>query len=382
MNQQKVKQLLQKEEGFKLDFKLKLMIEQDSDKRELVKDVIAMANTPGGRGYILYGIQDHTKKIVGIEQIPENVEERLQQIIGQRSRPPVVVRWDTVVINRKVVGVLTIYKSTQMPHQMLGVGAFYVRRGSTTDVATRHEIATMLQNCGLVSFETVPCHRAEMADLDWDMVKRYLGGCETITSCIPTLNALGMCEWDEYRKEVHPTYGGLLVFGNKPQDFLPHTRLELKTEQGGQVFLGNIGMQLQTFYQDIVGILPLGYPVEALLEVVANALIHRDYWNDHYHTRVEVTAHEVIVSNPSAQVFEGGEALSTRTNSWLYTRLLLLHRQAEVARFGIGLDGAKQAFGGSDRVRIAYDCYNQLFKVYLPLEVNPLESSNHKEVEG
>ena len=68
MEIKKLKILLKKEEGTKLDFKLSLDLINESGKKELAKDICAIANSKGGRGYIIIGIEDKTKKIVGINK--------------------------------------------------------------------------------------------------------------------------------------------------------------------------------------------------------------------------------------------------------------------------------------------------------------------------
>ena len=49
MDAQRLKQLLSREESEKLDFKACLKLCTESDKKELVKDVTAIANSRGGR---------------------------------------------------------------------------------------------------------------------------------------------------------------------------------------------------------------------------------------------------------------------------------------------------------------------------------------------
>ncbi|HOM02371.1 MAG TPA: ATP-binding protein [Acetivibrio sp.] len=106
----KLKRLLKKEEGPKLDFKAELNLSTESEKKELTKDVIAMANSRGGRGYILLGIEDKTKKILGID--PKGYkEEQIQQIIYNRCDPPVPISVDFVEMEGKTVGVITVYRS-------------------------------------------------------------------------------------------------------------------------------------------------------------------------------------------------------------------------------------------------------------------------------
>ena len=81
MDSKKLLNLIKKEEGIKLDFKLKLSLENESSKKELAKDVCAIANSRGGRGYIVIGIEDKSKRIVGLANNEVISEEQIQQII-------------------------------------------------------------------------------------------------------------------------------------------------------------------------------------------------------------------------------------------------------------------------------------------------------------
>jgi predicted HTH transcriptional regulator len=69
----KLKQLLKQEEGPKIDFKASFSLSTESEKKEFTKDVIAIANSRGGRGYIIFGIEDKTKKVLGID--PDDFKE-------------------------------------------------------------------------------------------------------------------------------------------------------------------------------------------------------------------------------------------------------------------------------------------------------------------
>jgi len=66
MDIRKLNSILKREEGPKLDFKLRLELWNETGKKELAKDVCAIANSNGGRGHIIIGIEDKTKRIVGI----------------------------------------------------------------------------------------------------------------------------------------------------------------------------------------------------------------------------------------------------------------------------------------------------------------------------
>ncbi len=367
MNINKLRQLLKRDEGFKLDFKLKVSLELESDKKEFVKDVIAIANTPGGRGYILFGIEDKTRAIVGIEDLPDNIEERIQQIIANRSTPPVPVKFELQLVDDKKVGILTIFKSMQVPHQMIQTGAFYVRRGSTTDKATTHEIANMLQQFGMLSFENVPCRNAALDELDFGLIEKHIGYIGTYRKHDKLmLTTLGIIAADLEKYTYYPTYGGLLLFGKNPQSFIPQAVIEVQYENQTFAITGNISAMLQKFETMIKKILPDSYPIEGLMEVVTNAVIHRNYWNSYQYTYVTIEGDSIKVCNPTSYEYKEQKEDRIRVNPWLYSRLLLIEQKENDFHFGIGLDKTKELFQAKGEVKIQTNLMNGLFEVNLP----------------
>lgn len=366
MNRQKFRQLLKQDEGFKLDFKLKLGLELESEKKEFVKDVIAIANTPGGRGYIIFGVADQTRNVVGLEEIPPHIEERIQQMIANRAIPPVPVKWEVVILEGKKVGVVTIFKSMQVPHQMIQTGAFYIRRGSTTDKAGRHEIANMLQQFGMLSFENVPCRHSQLTDLD-EAALQYQSkawGIKTSQQQL-FLHSMGILACDLEKESYYPTYGGLLLFGKHPQDFIPQAVLEVSWGEQVIGIEGNIMAMLVEFKKVMDQILPVSYPKEALIEVVMNALIHRNYWNNGQYTQVKIGKDAIVVTNPMSHEMRGEHSSTWRTNPWLYARLLWMQQQ-QGFHLGIGLEKAKALFQGKGELQIETKVLEGVFQVTLP----------------
>ena len=367
MNKSKLIHLLNEDEGFKLDLKLKLALELDSDKKEFVKDVIAIANTEGGRGYIIYGIEDKTKRLVGLKDIPIDIEERIQQVIAYRSVPPVPVSFEILEIKQKKIGILTIFKSRQVPHQMRQNGAFYVRRGSTTDTATRHELAQMLQEQGIISFEQVPCRAATLKDLNFELIECYLKHFNLYeTNQMQMLKVLGIISDKEEGILTCPTYGGLLLFGKLPQLFMPNALIEVTYEKENFGIMGNIIEMFKDFNERIKPLLPSSYPYEALSEVLANAIIHRDYWNPYYYTKVEIGLDKISVMNPRQYYYEKFNQLSIHTNPWLYSRLLLFEQKDNTLHFGIGLKKVQKIFEETGCGEIETSFQEGFFTVKLP----------------
>lgn len=94
----KIIELIKKaEEGPSLDYKEDLPLQSDGDKAELVKDVIALANS-GEKAHVVIGVEDGTGKTVGFKT--PHTAEQLNQILRDKCDPPISVEY----IERKILG--------------------------------------------------------------------------------------------------------------------------------------------------------------------------------------------------------------------------------------------------------------------------------------
>ncbi|ODM26760.1 transcriptional regulator [Clostridium sp. Bc-iso-3] len=372
----KLKRLLKKEEGPKIDFKAALNLSTEGEKKELTKDVIAMANSRGGRGYILLGIEDKTKKILGID--PKGYkEEQIQQIIYNRCDPPVPISVDFVQLEGKTVGVITVYKSSHKPHQMIQNGAFYIRRGSTTDIARRGEIANLFQENGLMTYETVILKNLGMEELDFTLIKDYFKTLNVISDNPSDLilEALGIIGQKSETEKYHPTIGGLLLFGKNPSLYLPHVYIKVVCNGETRMFFGNILKMLDDVSGYMRSIIKMErYPFNALEEVIANALVHRDYLDVTKGIVITVTEKNIEVSNPGALIANNSvysfsrENNPDRRNPWLYQRLLTLDPKRRFMKSGLGMKRVKISFKEIGTVKFINIGSQNLFKVLLPIE--------------
>ena len=380
MDRQKLYTLLQKPEGTKLDFKAQLSLKTDSEKKELAKDVAAIANSKGGRGYIVFGIEDGSKKILGIEG-KRYTEEQIQQVISQRCDPPASVKLDIIPVDDKQVAVLTIYKSSQKPHQIRQTGVFYVRRGSTTDIARREEVASMLQESGMLKNEIIVLSRVELKELDERLVNDYISKTGLTSSnedYYTLLEGIGIIGRDEDNGGYHPTVGGLLAFGYHPQLYLPHTGIRLIDKCGADevlYFSGPITRMLdeiENYLNTKRAVIKPEYPIAAVVEAVANAAVHRDYFSMDREIVVLLENNRIEISNPGANC--GDEEIPglledynpCRRNQWLYQRLLILDNKKRFLKSGTGMKRIYEAFKQHGDVKFTNNEKRNLFKVVLP----------------
>lgn len=374
MDGNKLRQLIKREEGPKLDFKASLHLTTESEKKELTKDVIAMANSKGGRGYIVFGIEDKTKRIIGIDPI-DFKEEQIQQIIYNRCDPPVPISIDFIDVKDKTVAVLTVYRSMHQPHQMMQNGAFYIRRGSTTDTARRDEVAKLLQQNGLLTYETVVLKNACMDDLDLDLVKLYFKNLNVYSESPNEvlLDAMGIIGERNDGGGWHPTIGGLLLFGKNPSILLPQVYIKVINQNEVRCFTGNILSMLDNVSAYLEANMNSEfYPVHAVEEAIANALAHRDYLDMSRGITVAVNEKNIEISNPGALISGNTiyrfvkENNPERRNSWLYQRLLTLDEKRRFMRSGVGMTRIKKAFESIGEVKFLNIGSQNLFKVILP----------------
>ncbi|HYE83258.1 MAG TPA: RNA-binding domain-containing protein [Clostridia bacterium] len=380
MDRQKLYTLLQKPEGTKLDFKAVLSLKTESEKKELAKDVAAIANSKGGRGYIVFGIEDGTKNILGIEG-KRYTEEQIQQLISQRCDPPVSVRLDIILLEGRQIAVLTIYKSSQRPHQIRQTGVFYIRRGSTTDIARREEIAGMLQESGMIQHERIVLNRVELKELDEKLINDYIsktGLTSTNEDYYTLLEGIGIIGRDEDNNGYHPTVGGLLAFGYHPQLYLPHTGVRLINKCSAdevKYFSGPITRMLddiENYLEHTITRINKEYPVAAAVEAVANAAAHRDYFSMGREIVVLIENNRIEISNPGVtcsddDVFGVVEDYNPcRRNQWLYQRLLILDDKRRFLKTGSGMKKIHEAFKQHGGARFLNNEKRNLFKVMLP----------------
>ncbi|MBS4024046.1 MAG: putative DNA binding domain-containing protein [Clostridia bacterium] len=348
MDLARLQQLLTRDEGPKLDFKSQLSLRTEGEKKELSKLVSAIANSRGGRGYIVFGVEDKTKRITGIN--PKNFqEEKIQQIISSRCTPPIPIRVDVLLIQGKHVAAITIYRSDQRPHQLQDTGSFFIRRGSTTDVAQRGEIASMLQETGLVSHETTPIYRANIDQLDLNSIFSFIPGLQHLPqdALLLNLTSNGFSYRDSDTGKTHPTLGGMLLFGKEVEKYLPHAMVKLVVSKTGQLYyLTGTVLQILDEFQELITWHtkdnPL--PLSSLNEALANALVHRDYWQLHRYIVIQLNPSWISITNPGSLLDpdslasgEGGLNHPVR-NPWLFQNLITLDPKKRFLRSGLGLE--------------------------------------------
>jgi hypothetical protein len=150
-----LEKLLSYEEGSNLDFKREIDLDSKRGKADFLVEVLGLANASRKPSYLVIGIEDKTRKAIGIPD--EITEERIQKFLADHCRPPIHCIFEVLPYKRKRIGVLTILGESR-PYVVKGEVGYqdekgkqhkitdkdiFVRRGSTGDAATPDEIKEM-----------------------------------------------------------------------------------------------------------------------------------------------------------------------------------------------------------------------------------------------
>ena len=174
-----IAELLKVEEGKTLEFKRDL-----SSPRNLLKTLVAFANTAGGR--IIIGVTDKTRQPIGIDN-PLDEEERLCNLIADSISPRLVPNVEMTTVDGKTLLVVEVFLSNARPHYLHSEGpetGVYVRLGSTNRQADRELVGELRRSIEGVSFDELPLPELSIDDLDmesiwiWNRRKKRLPGSE------------------------------------------------------------------------------------------------------------------------------------------------------------------------------------------------------------
>jgi predicted HTH transcriptional regulator len=373
----KIKSLIRKQEGSKLDFKLKLFLNLESNKKELAKDISAIANSKGGRGYIIVGIDDKTKSIVGLKENEIIKEEQVQQIISSRCEPPIPITVENYIIEEKRIYVITIYSSEQKPYQIRETGAFHIRRGSITDTMRRQELVeTFEENLNFFT-ETSLIVRSDISNLNKDLVKKYFLRKNIVLDEANEeflLESSGIAYKEKEEGRICCTLGGLLVFSDDNSMFLPNNMIKIVNKVNKDIdevtiIQGNILEMIDKSEKLVEEIVLEDYPKEAIIEAIKNAVLYRKYSSIDRVIEVIIGYKSILIISPGSLIekntsnkFEN----NNKRNMWLYEKLITLDNNKRFLNNGQGFTRIKRAFSGKAYVKFVNSTEEDSFKIILP----------------
>ncbi len=311
---------------------------------QLAKEVVALANFQGGR--ILLGVDDDGA-ITGIQR--DDLERWVMDtVFGRYIHPMILPFYEEVQVDKQHrVAVITISQGTTKPYVVRHSGRedTYIRVGSTSQLASREQLARLFATGGMLHAEMLPISGSGLRDLSHERLTDYL---ETIVGDkeLPTtdeawsvrLCGLGFMVEHQDGPPVC-TIAGLVLFGHRPRQLFhqagvrwmafegedksykalddrridgPLVALRKESAGGGSVIAENGLIEslvdaMRPFLSEDAAEVDASmrrerrwlYPVEALREAIVNALAHRD-WTRYEEIEVVRYADRLEVLSPGA----------------------------------------------------------------------------------
>lgn len=285
---------------------------------KLAKEMAALLNLEGG--HLLLGVEEDGT-VSGLTREPRKVEEWVMEVARVHLRPAIIPFWELVPWEDKVVAIVSLpADAPDKPYKAKRGSAWVtqVRVGTTSRDATDEEELRLYSQSGRLQYDRKPVPGAVFEDLDWRRLVNYFRDIrqqecpdpedqETWARLLVNTELMA-----EDRGRAIPSVAGLVLFGRRPQKFLPQIGITavaysglvkdydakeravikgpavaLQALAGEHVESGVIEQALEFVRRNsaiTAWIDPGGqrqerweYPLEAVREAVVNAIAHRDY---------------------------------------------------------------------------------------------------------
>jgi ATP-dependent DNA helicase RecG len=278
---------------------------------DLAKELVAFSNLRGA--IVLLGVEDDGS-ISGVTRA--DLEEWVMTTCRDKIRPAIIPFFEVVreVEPGKDVAIVRVTAGFDV-HSLWhnNSNKYYIRVGTQSREATQEELARLFQQRGSIRAELRPVSGATLADLDRRRLRDYFTRIRRQTAPADAEDAAwrSLLINTEIMIEEGVTVGGMLLFGNTPNRFLPQSGIDAAAFPGTQKdyaarerialrgpmtpLLGADGKLVENGLVEqaldfvrrntpVTAVLDNGrridrpaYPPEVLREGIVNALIHRDY---------------------------------------------------------------------------------------------------------
>lgn len=265
----------------------------------LAAEMVAFCNSGGGQIFI--GITDNGN-VAGLKRDDMGrLNQLLSNAASQSVRPPINPQSENVALPEGLVMIVTIFTGISKPY-MDNSCLIWVKSGSDKrKVTSREEIQRMYQSAGLIHGDEVPANGMTAKDLDTDYFRDFFEKKFGESLDTQELQIEAILEHMNLMKDGVPNIAGALLFGKTLEFKLPVFCVKCISYPGNDIHASeyrdseDVSGKMEELFngalsfitrnlrrvQDAQNVNSLGkleIPKITLEELLANALVHRDYF--------------------------------------------------------------------------------------------------------
>lgn len=314
MNRAELAELIHNGESSGVEFK-----RDDILPEKLAKEMVALLNLEGG--HILLGVEND-RTVSGLTRDPAKTEEWVMEVARVHLRPAAIPYWETIEWSEgRIIGIISLpADAPDKPYKAKRGSAWMtqIRVGTTTRDATDEEEVRLYQQSGRLQYDRKPIPGSSFADLDRRRLVNYFRDFrrqdtpdeEDQEAWLRLLVNTELMAED--RGRPIPSAGGLLLFGTRPNKYMPQAGVtavaypgtEKDYEAKERALIRGPAVSLFSKAEELVetGVIQQtidfvrrntalqawiddggrrqerwDYPLEAVREAIVNAIAHRDY---------------------------------------------------------------------------------------------------------
>jgi ATP-dependent DNA helicase RecG len=287
-------EIIARDEDGKHQFKANL-----TNVNSLAGELVAFSNSCGGRIFI--GVSNDGSFAGLTREDMGRLNQLVSNAASQSVRPPINPQTENISTPQGLVMVVTVPEGVSKPY-MDNSGAIWVKSGSDKrKVTSREEIQRIFQSAGLIHGDEIPAEGLTIADLDTDYFRTFFekNFGESVDDQDVALHVL--LESMNLMKDGILNISGALLFAKNPSIRLPvfivkavcfpGTEIHAEKYIDSQDITGKIADIFHKSMSFVLGYIkrlqkdqtvnaPGEYEIPRIVleELIANALIHRDYF--------------------------------------------------------------------------------------------------------
>lgn len=344
--------------------KIEYKIELPEDHIKWLKTIVSFSNTAGGQ--FILGVEDNTKRVIGITGSRSTLESQIADIIYSNIEPTPLIDISFKNIDNKDILIIHVSRGQETPYYIKSQGitdGTYQRFGSTDRVATEAQLNELKFNSKRLHFSNSIYEASDPQSslLSEEDVGDFLQVINK-KNIIKEITSNKLVEWELITKrfdEHHATNGYMLLTSNP----FSYAYIKLGVFDGidkakmlhEESFTGSIIEQYNHATKRINEILTKGYdftsvrrkeyaiPEVVTREIVANAVIHRNYIEEHP-IRIEIYSDRISIVSPGS-LYDGLQLEDiTQGVSKLRNRNIaeIFHSIGYIEKWGSGIQRSNQ----------------------------------------